>query len=218
MGRYVILGNGVAGTRAAEMLRDLDQDAEIVVVTEEVHPFYRRPLLVDYVTGRGGVSLLAGRKKDFYEAKRIELLLDRRAESVDPAAKVVTLSDGKELGYDKLLVATGRKPVGPEDTQDDRIIYMKTLADADRIRGLGGGDGVLWCTGTECWLWRWFGHSPVWVSKPHILFPASVSGRTFWTLTRRTLLPLVSDLRERRLCTVRRFLRCRGKVGPLALL
>src|SRR5664279_6624974 len=50
MGRYVILGNGVAGTRAAEMLRDLDQDAEIVVVTEEVHPFYRRPLLVDYVT------------------------------------------------------------------------------------------------------------------------------------------------------------------------
>src|SRR5680860_1464787 len=80
------------------------------------------------------------------------------------------------------------------------------------------GDGVLWCTGTECWLWRWFGHSPVWVSKPHILFPASVSGRTFWTLTRRTLLPLVSDLRERRLCTVRRVLRCRGKVGPLALL
>src|SRR5660397_227068 len=138
MGRYVILGNGVAGTRAAEMLRDLDQDAEIVVVTEEVHPFYRRPLLVDYVTGRVGVSLLAGRKKDFYEAKRIELLLDRRAESVDPAAKVVTLSDGKELGYDKLLVATGRKPVGPEDTQDDRIIYMKTLADADRIRGMSG--------------------------------------------------------------------------------
>src|SRR5660397_243981 len=138
MGRYVILGNGVAGTRAAEMLRDLDQDAEIVVVTEEVHPFYRRPLLVDYVTGRVGVSLLAGRKKDFYEAKRIELLLDRRAESVDPSAKVVTLSDGKELGYDKLLVATGRKPVGPEDTQDDRIIYMKTLADADRIRGMSG--------------------------------------------------------------------------------
>jgi len=35
-------------------------------------------------------------------------------------------------------VATGRKPVGPEDTQDDRIIYMKTLADADRIRGMSG--------------------------------------------------------------------------------
>src|SRR5660398_263371 len=63
MGRYVILGNGVAGTRAAEMLRDLDQDAEIVVVTEEVHPFYRRPLLV--TTSRVGWVLVfwrAGRR------------------------------------------------------------------------------------------------------------------------------------------------------------
>src|SRR5665811_2514079 len=129
MGRYVILGNGVAGTRAAEMLRDLDQDAEIVVVTEEVHPFYRRPLLVDYVTGRVGVSLLAGRKEDFYEAKRIELLLDRRAESVDPAAKMVTLSDGKELGYDKLLVATGRKPVGPEAVSYTHLRAHETVLD-----------------------------------------------------------------------------------------
>src|SRR5665811_1685394 len=58
MGRYVILGNGVAGTRAAEMLRDLDQDAEIVVVTEEVHPFYRPVERVNFFGHHNDLSVL----------------------------------------------------------------------------------------------------------------------------------------------------------------
>lgn len=138
MGKYVILGNGVTGTRAAEMLRDADRDAEIAVVTEESDPFYRRPLLADYAAGEVGRGLLAGKKKDFYEDKGIELRLAARVREVDPDAKVVTLADGGELSYGKLLVATGRRPVGPGGDSDDRVIYMKTLEDAERIREMDG--------------------------------------------------------------------------------
>jgi NAD(P)H-nitrite reductase large subunit len=64
MGRYVIVGNGVAGTRAAEVLRRTDADAAITLVTEEAYPFYRRPQLADFAAGQAGeVRLWANRSR-----------------------------------------------------------------------------------------------------------------------------------------------------------
>jgi nitrite reductase (NADH) large subunit len=49
--KYVIIGNGVAGTTAAANIRKLDTVGEISIITEEYLPFYSRIRLIDYLAG-----------------------------------------------------------------------------------------------------------------------------------------------------------------------
>jgi NAD(P)H-nitrite reductase large subunit len=140
MGRYLIVGNGVAGTRAAEVLRRKQPAAEITLVTDEVFPFYRRPQLADYAAGFAGGARLWGKRTEFYDENRLELKLGARVESVDPSAGKARLANGDEIGYDGLVVATGRRLRAPEVPGIDLegINYFKTLNHAQQIRDLEG--------------------------------------------------------------------------------
>ncbi len=133
--RVVILGGGVAGTTAAEELRKSSKDLEIILVSEEQHPLYSRVLLPFYVTGKILRENVFLKKESWYAEQNIEWISGTRVERIDPKNKDVALSDGRELPYDRLIIASG---VQPELMIEDRrgISYFHTLDDADHLREL----------------------------------------------------------------------------------
>jgi anthranilate 1,2-dioxygenase ferredoxin reductase subunit len=134
--RFVIIGAGPAGMRAAETLRQGAPDADIVLVGDESHlPYDRPPLSKAFLTDGLAPATLHLKPAAFYADQRIQLKLGNAAISIDRAAKQVTLADGECVAYDKLLLATGccsRKL--PPHFETVPIHYLRSLADAQRVR------------------------------------------------------------------------------------
>ena len=109
--KHVIIGNGPAGVIAAEALRRLDPESAIVLIGDEDEPPYSRMAIPYLLTGmikEAGTHLR--KDKGHYQNLGIELVR-ARAEKVDAKARRVKLSNKKQLGYDRLLVASGAHPI-----------------------------------------------------------------------------------------------------------
>jgi len=134
---YLIIGGGQAGCRAAEALRAQTPDASICLLGEEAElPYERPPLSKGVLLAQSGEEALFLHDADFYRQQRIELRLGCRAQRIDPAACEVQLADGSRLGYGKLLLATGsRARAFPGELRGAEPLYMRSLADARRLRG-----------------------------------------------------------------------------------
>ncbi len=74
---YLIIGNGIAGVTAAEILRNEDSAADITVIADDPFPVYYRPALKDYLAGRVREDKLWARPNSFYQDHRIRFLSDR---------------------------------------------------------------------------------------------------------------------------------------------
>lgn len=135
---FLVLGAGVAGTTAVETLRDEDRVADIALVTDEPHLMYYRPRLPGYVGGHVRLENILERDAAWARARRIDLFQPARAVRLDADARRVTLDDGRELGYGRLLVATGARPrrlnVPGEDLAGVHPLW--SLEDAERIRAV----------------------------------------------------------------------------------
>ncbi|MDP9017486.1 MAG: NAD(P)/FAD-dependent oxidoreductase [Candidatus Eremiobacteraeota bacterium] len=111
--KYVIIGNGFAGTTAAEQLRKADAACTITMFTDEPYTLYNRialpPLLRKQVTEQKVII----RDLAWHEKNAITLVLETPVESVNAAERCV-LAGGKSYPYDALLVATGGRPNRPE--------------------------------------------------------------------------------------------------------
>ena len=104
---YLIIGNGVAGTTAAENIRKQDKEGTITIATDESVPFYWRIQLNEYIEGELSEDKLYARKKEWYGDQGIDLRLNTPIQGGDVKEKVVTTRDNQKLPYDRLLVATG---------------------------------------------------------------------------------------------------------------
>ncbi len=113
MTRYVIIGNGVAGTTAAENIRRADASGAIEIFSEEEIPFYWRIRLNEFLSGKIGEKDLLAKKESWYKDNNIELKLGVRVAGIDPEARLVRDAAGKETGYDRLLIATGGRSFVP---------------------------------------------------------------------------------------------------------
>lgn len=143
----VIVGASLAGSRAAESLRRSGHEGRIVVVGEELdRPYDRPPLSKKFLRGQLEEEKLFLRPAGYYEEHRIELVLGVRATGLDTARRSVRLSDGRALGYDRLLVATGAsvRRLACPGHELEGIHYVRTRRDALAIRGeLGAGKEVV---------------------------------------------------------------------------
>jgi 3-phenylpropionate/trans-cinnamate dioxygenase ferredoxin reductase component len=144
---YMIVGASLAGAKAAEELRERGFDGRVVLLgSEPERPYERPPLTKDYLRGESPREKAYVHEDGFYTDRAIELETGTTVAAIDPVAARVTLPDGRELPFDRLLLATGaearRIPVPGADL--DGIHYLRTLADCDILRDrLHGGGHVV---------------------------------------------------------------------------
>jgi len=148
--RYVIIGNGFAGTTCAEGLRKLDASCSIALFTDEAYPLYNRialpPLLRKQVTEQKVII----RDQAWHDKHVIDLHLRTRVDKIVPEEKIV-IADGVSYPYDALLVATGGRPNGTDvagaagahnvynfQYMDDTIAISQQLETAKSAVAIGG--------------------------------------------------------------------------------
>ncbi len=136
MVEYVIIGDGISGSSAAETLREEDPGGEITVITDEGETLYNRILIKEHAKGKLPEAPISIHDPDWYDERDIELSLDTHVTSVDVDEKLVHTHEGEAVSYDKLLVATGGTPTQlPVPNSDaDGIHHFWTFQDARRIR------------------------------------------------------------------------------------
>jgi 3-phenylpropionate/trans-cinnamate dioxygenase ferredoxin reductase component len=133
--RFVIVGAGLAGAKAAEALRDQGFDGQVTLLGEEPYrPYERPPLSKDYLTGQTGREGVFVHEEDWYTRHQVDLRLGLAVTTIDRAGHQVRLADGTVVGYDRLLLATGSSPRRLSGAEG--VHYLRTLADSDRLRDI----------------------------------------------------------------------------------
>jgi nitrite reductase (NADH) large subunit len=135
MTAYVIIGNGVAGTTAAENIRKNDKEGGITIVTEENLPFYYRVRLNEYISGDVTEQDLIAKKDAWYSEQNIELKTGTRIVGADSTGKNIITEDDQKLSYDRLLVATGSHSFIPPINGSEKkgIFALRSIQDAHNI-------------------------------------------------------------------------------------
>ena len=141
MKRYLIIGNGVAGARAAVKIRETDQKGEIHIFTEEAFPFYYRVRFPEYVAGEVTIQNLTIHTKEWYQSKGILIHLEEGVNEVNVPKKEVTSQKGKTYAYDLLLMATGGNAFVPpiKGTEKKGVFTLRTMKDAIGMKEFSGG-------------------------------------------------------------------------------
>lgn len=131
---YVIIGQGAAGTSAANTLRTLDSKVPITVITNEHDYFYSRIDLPDILGGKYSPQDSIRQTPEEFAEKSIECRMGETVTEVLTKEKVVLLASGEKIPYDKLLIATGSLPVVPPiKGSDARGVYVLWTMEQARI-------------------------------------------------------------------------------------
>ncbi len=134
--RYVIIGNGIAGTTAADILRKNDPNCSIHLLTNEPYPLYNRVSLPRFLQGVIVEQKVMIRDFAWHEQRNIRLITETMVAGVDTEERVVITDKGQVLPYDALLVATGgwANPLKVPGVEGTRHIYnFVTLDDTKTI-------------------------------------------------------------------------------------
>ncbi|WP_245574307.1 NAD(P)/FAD-dependent oxidoreductase [Desulfovirgula thermocuniculi] len=135
----MVIGTSAAGIAALETLRRLGGTrARLTAVTDEPSEPYSRCLLPDLLAGKKSEYSIRLRPAGFFPKLGVEFLAGFKVVALHPEEKKVFLEDGRQLSFDRLLVATGASPVMPEvpgvDTRG--VFALRTLQDAREMASL----------------------------------------------------------------------------------
>jgi len=139
--RYVIIGNGIAGTSAAEAIRSLDPKGSITFIAREELLPYSRPMISQVLAGLADFSQLPLRPPDFYQQLQAAALTGHEAVAIDWNGRMVKTDHDAEVPFDRLLVASGADPrlLGVNGADSRGVFTMRTAGDVHRmIQNLDG--------------------------------------------------------------------------------
>lgn len=134
--RLVVIGNGMAGMRVVEQLLELAPDAyEVTVLGAEPHVNYNRILLSPVLAGEKRVEDIILHSQEWYAEHRVTLHAGDPAVSIDRRRRLVRSRDGRDLPYDRLLIAMGSKPVvlPIPGAALPGVVTFRDLADVDSM-------------------------------------------------------------------------------------
>ncbi len=141
--KYVIIGNSTAAVGAIEGIRQVDQSGDVMVISNESHHTYSRPLISYLLQGKTDLERMKYRPADFYEKNRCETLLGKNVTGIRKESRTVLLEDGSEIPYDRLLIATGSSPFVPDfaglESVKQKFAFM-SLDDANSLKEALGPD------------------------------------------------------------------------------
>ncbi len=138
---YIIIGNGVAGTTAAENIRKNDPEGEIKIFTDEAYPFYSRIRLMEYLAGEVELPKLQIRSHTWYDNQKIKLFLNSKVVDIDVAGKAIITQSGERHSYDKLLLADGSHSFVPpiKGAEKKGVFTLRNIKDAQEIKTFAEG-------------------------------------------------------------------------------
>jgi 3-phenylpropionate/trans-cinnamate dioxygenase ferredoxin reductase subunit len=135
--KYILVGGGVASSAAAQAIRQRDRQGSLLLIGQEINRPYRRPPLnKEYLKGTVRGSDLFTVPDKWFSENAVELRTGRRASHLDPTRRSLTLDDGAEIAFDRLLLATGGTPrhLTIPGAELPNIFYLRNVEDADRLR------------------------------------------------------------------------------------
>jgi nitrite reductase (NADH) large subunit len=112
--KLVLVGNGLAGMRCLEDLLDMSPDMyDITVIGEEPWGNYNRIMLSPVLSGEKTIEQIMLHSPDWYKDKGITFIAGDLAVKIDRRAKKIHTQSGKQVAYDRLILATGSRPFMP---------------------------------------------------------------------------------------------------------
>jgi 3-phenylpropionate/trans-cinnamate dioxygenase ferredoxin reductase subunit len=133
----VIIGAGHAGGTLAALLRQYGHTGPITLVGDEpIPPYQRPPLSKAWLKGEADADSLALKPLEFYTEANIDFRPNVKAVKLERAARKVKLSDGSELTYDYLVLATGARAIALPIPGADLagVMFLRTAADAETLK------------------------------------------------------------------------------------
>ena len=132
---YVIIGNSAGAVAAAREIRKADTSNRILMVSDEPYAAYSRPLIAKHLSEGKTIDAMYLVPREFYKNHSIDLRLDTPALHIDTAARTVSLRDGTNPSWRRLLIATGSSPIVPQITGTNRrgVFTFTTYDDARQI-------------------------------------------------------------------------------------
>ena len=134
--RIVIVGGGAAGFAAAEMLRREGFGRELTLVSSDDAAPYERPnCSKDYLAGNAPEEWMPLRPEDFYREQSIALKLTSEAKEIDAKNRQLKLSNGTNVPFDRLLIATGAEPIRLDfpGASQPHVHVLRSLSDSRAI-------------------------------------------------------------------------------------
>lgn len=134
--RYVVIGASAAGISGAKTLRELDKNAEIVLISKDEN-VYSRCILHHYISSHRDVDALNFTDKEFFEENNITWMKGLEVKALNDKEQTLELSNGETLSYDKLLVCSGASafiPPVPGLREGNNVVGLRNLDDAILIK------------------------------------------------------------------------------------
>ena len=138
MTSHLIIGNGAAGTTAAEQIRKQDSHAVITLITEEAFPLYSRIRIPEFLSGNIQEPALIIKDLPWHAQRDINLVTDTKVSQINFQNKTAITTDGKNFSYDTLLLATGSNSFVPPVKGSDKkgVFTLRTVEDARALAGM----------------------------------------------------------------------------------
>ncbi|WP_302654316.1 NAD(P)/FAD-dependent oxidoreductase [uncultured Clostridium sp.] len=133
---YVVVGASAAGINAAKILREINKDIEIILVSKDEH-VYSRCILHHFLDGRRNIDDLDFSPAEFFEKYDVKWIKGVEVTAIDTKEKKLKLDNGENLYYEKVLLATGASSFLPpiENLRTaNNVIGLRNLDDAIKIK------------------------------------------------------------------------------------
>ena len=135
--RYVVIGASAAGINGAKTIKEIDKNAEVIIISKDEY-IISRCMLHQYINGERTIETLNfANPGDFTEAYGMRWMKGIEVTAVDPKEKILSLSNGESLSYDKVLIATGASSFIPpvENLREaNHVVGLRNLEDAILIK------------------------------------------------------------------------------------
>lgn len=135
---YVILGNGAAGYYAAKEIRERDKTGTVVLISNEPHLSYNRPMLTKSIVAGLDAEQIAISGRAWYEENNIYPMLGKEVTDIDIEGNEVALDDGSRVHFTKLIYALGSEcfvPPIPGHTLPE-VSVIRRLSDTAKVEAL----------------------------------------------------------------------------------